>query len=153
MSKEEPKKNHWYEMYELECLRTKELQNQIETDAKHIIALQKQNGELTDKVKELEEKLANADYQLEGRDLEIKELEKENAELKDYRLKTLKEQQTGIQKYALNLEHKLNWYDDKLTKAKELLKKWVELYKPKLEGYPITPIQEQTEQFLNEVEK
>lgn len=42
---------------------------------------------------------------------------------------------------------------EQLTKARELLKKWVELYKPKLEGYPITPIQEQTEQFLNEVEK
>ena len=43
---------------------------------------------------------------------------------------------------------------EQLTKAKELLAKWVELYKPKLEGYPITPIQEQTEQFLNsEVEK
>jgi hypothetical protein len=40
-----------------------------------------------------------------------------------------------------------------LEKATELLRKWVELYKPKLEGYPITPIQEQTEQFLSEVEK
>ena len=50
-------------------------EKQIQIDAEHIIALQKQNGELTDKVKELEEKLANADYQLEGRDLEIKELE------------------------------------------------------------------------------
>ena len=41
-----------------------------------------------------------------------------------------------------------------LNKAKDLLKQWVELYKPKLEGYPITPIQKQTEQFLNsEVEK
>lgn len=27
---EEPKKNHWYEMYELECLKTKELEKQIE---------------------------------------------------------------------------------------------------------------------------
>ena len=35
------------------------------------------------RIAELEDKLANADYQLEGRDLEIKELEKENAELKD----------------------------------------------------------------------
>ena len=26
----EPKKNHWYEMYELECLKTKELEAQIE---------------------------------------------------------------------------------------------------------------------------
>jgi hypothetical protein len=33
---------------------TKELQKQIEIDAIHIRALQKQNGELTDKVKELE---------------------------------------------------------------------------------------------------
>ena len=27
---DEPKKNHWYEMYELECLKTKELKAQIE---------------------------------------------------------------------------------------------------------------------------
>lgn len=26
---EEPKKNHWYEMYKLECLKTKELEKQI----------------------------------------------------------------------------------------------------------------------------
>ena len=26
---DEPKKNHWYEMYELECLKTKELEAQI----------------------------------------------------------------------------------------------------------------------------
>jgi 2-iminoacetate synthase ThiH len=42
---------------------------------------------------------------------------------------------------------------EQLTKAKKLLKQWVELYKPKLEGYSITPIQEQTERFLSEVEK
>ena len=35
------------------------------------------------RIAELEDKLANADYQLEGRDLEIKELEKENTELKE----------------------------------------------------------------------
>ena len=50
-------------------------EKQIQIDAEHIIALQKQNGELTDKVNDLEEKLANADYQLEGRDNEIRELE------------------------------------------------------------------------------
>ena len=27
---DESKKNHWYEMYELECLKTKELEAQIE---------------------------------------------------------------------------------------------------------------------------
>ena len=35
------------------------------------------------RIAELEDKLANADYQLEGRDVKIKELEKENAELKE----------------------------------------------------------------------
>ena len=39
------------------------------------------------------------------------------------------------------------------TEAKELLKRWVELYKPKLEGYPITPIQKDTEEFFKELEK
>ena len=45
-------------------------------------ALQKQNGELTDKVKELEEKLANADYQLEGRDNEIRVLKEQIKKMK-----------------------------------------------------------------------
>ena len=57
-------------------------EKQIEIDAEQIRALQKQNGELTDKVKELEEKLANADYQLEGRDLEIKELKAQIEKMK-----------------------------------------------------------------------
>lgn len=34
--KEEPKKNHWYEMYELECLKTKELEVQL-AKAKELI--------------------------------------------------------------------------------------------------------------------
>lgn len=84
----------------------------------------------------------------------ITDLEKENAELKDYRLTTLAKQQTEMSKYALNLEHKLGWYDDQLTKAKNLLAKWVELYKPKSKTALPTPIQIDTEQFLNsEVEK
>ena len=37
-----------------------------------------------------------------------------------------------------------------LTEAKELLAKWVELFKPKLEGFPKTPIQVDTEAFLKE---
>ena len=35
------------------------------------------------RIAEFEDKLANVDYQLEGRDLEIADLEKENAELKE----------------------------------------------------------------------
>lgn len=56
------------------------------------------------------------------------ELEKENAELKDYRLTTLAKQQTENQKYTVNLEHKLSWYDDQLTKATEIIKKLYAVY-------------------------
>lgn len=103
------------------------------------------------------------------------DLEKEIAELKadnDARKfamamsekveKQLREEIAELRTRLEALEGQTPWKDikdkseliGKLTKAKELLAKWVELYKPKLEGYPITPIQEQTEQFLNsEVEK
>ena len=57
-------------------------EKQIQIDAEHIIALQKQNGELTDKVNDLEDKLANADYQLEGRDNEIRELKEQIEKMK-----------------------------------------------------------------------
>jgi hypothetical protein len=82
----------------------------------------------------------------------IKELQEENAELKEKLLEqkqytAFKCNEAVKKKEVYEREHYL------LTKAKELLKKWVELYKPKLEGYPITPIQEQTEQFLSEVKK
>ena len=40
-----------------------------------------------------------------------------------------------------------------LAKAKELLTKWVELFKPKGGNIPPTPIQIETEQFIREVEK
>lgn len=95
--------NHWTEDEEHDVLikqaylaGAEPREKQIKIDAEQILALQKQNGELTDKVKELEkennnyklaeieakeimaeleDKLANADYQLEGRDNEIEELE------------------------------------------------------------------------------
>ena len=56
----------------------------------------------------------------------VQKLEKENAELKDYRLTTLAKQQTEMSKYALNLEHKLGWYDTQLTKAKEIIKAFLD---------------------------
>ena len=46
-----------------------------------------------------------------------------------------------------------NKYDERLTKAKELLTKWVELFKPKGGNIPPTPIQVETEQFIREVEE
>ena len=43
-----------------------------------------------------------------------------------------------------------NKANERLTKAKELLAKWVELFKPKGGNIPPTPIQIETEQFLSE---
>ena len=40
--------------------------------------------------------------------------------------------------------------DEQLAKAKELLTQWVELFKPKGGNIPPTPVQVETEQFLNE---
>lgn len=41
--------------------------------------------------------------------------------------------------------------EKQLDKAKALLAKWIELFRPKLEGYPKTPVQIATEQFLKEL--
>ena len=58
----------------------------------------------------------------------VNDLQKENVRLKDYRLTTLEKQQTDMSKYALNLEHKLSWYDNKLNKAKVIINKWLRVY-------------------------
>ena len=74
----------------------------------------------------------------------LKSLEQENAELKE---------KINILENCDRLGDVITQaYKDQLAQAEELLAKWVELFKPKLEGYPITPIQEQTEQFLQEIE-
>ena len=87
----------------------------------------------------------------------IVELEKENAELKNYRLTTLAKQQTGMSKYALNLEHKLSWYDDQLTKAKEIIKELMSFSVQLCDcrhTVDFEKTREEAEQFLNsEVEK
>lgn len=67
----------------------------------------------------------------------IADLEKENAELKSEK----------------GCETCTKFDEMNLTKAKELLAKWVELYKPKSNIALPTPIQVDTEQFLSEVEK
>lgn len=95
-----------------------------------ISMLEKENAELKEQISNVRECFISASS---GDDFEMAESAREVMEVLDipcYRHKDKREK-------------------SKLTKAKELLKKWVELYKPKLEGYPITPIQEQTEQFLN----
>ena len=46
-------------------------------------------------------------------------------------------------------EPKSQWISQQLTKAKELLTQWVELFKPKGGNIPPTPVQVETEQFLS----
>lgn len=89
----------------------------------------------------------------------IKELQEENAELKK-RIKTLTIHDanavlSGLEMKVLKESHRdrANKTQDQLTTAKELLAKWVELFKPKGGNIPPTPIQVDTEQFLSEVEK
>ena len=43
-----------------------------------------------------------------------------------------------------------NKANERLTKAKKLLTRWVELFKPKGGNIPPTPIQVETEQFISE---
>jgi septal ring factor EnvC (AmiA/AmiB activator) len=74
----------------------------------------------------LEYKIENLENKIEHHQEVINTLQKKNEELKDYRLTTLAKQQTGMSKYALNLEHKLSWYDDQLTKAKEIIKAFLD---------------------------
>ena len=109
------------------------------------------------RIAELEDKLANADYQLEGRDIKIKELEKENAELKE-QCSILADCNTCTSTCKTeNIEMK-----KQLTNAKEIIKKFSEFVNNGIEYDPEHP-QEHTdlwnklcaeaEQFLNCSEK
>ena len=51
------------------------------------------------------------------------------------------------------MEFGYNKANERLTKAKKLLTRWVELFKPKGGNIPPTPVQVETEQFISEVEK
>jgi len=99
-----------------------------------------------------------------------KELEKENAELKeqistkDILIKELQEQKVYWKNSSFDWRYKffkldkdkvkrLVKKDKQLKQAKELLAKWVELFKPKGGNIPPTPIQVETEQFIKDLEK
>lgn len=69
------------------------------------------------------------------------DLEKENAELKARLI--------AINLLTPELQKASNLRKQQLSNAKELLKKWVELFKSKGGNIPPTPIQVETEQFLN----
>ena len=103
-------------------------------------------------VKELKEQLtkkADTNHSLVE---QMADLESKNAELKGLKdVATLIRANNDTVVTLMQLNNKLVSKSQQLTKATKLLTKWVELYKPKLEGYPITTIQEQTEQFLKEI--
>ena len=84
----------------------------------------------------------------------IAELEKENAELKGIKdIATLIRANNDTVITLMQLNNMLVNKNQQLTKAKELLAKWVKLFRPKGGNIPPTPIQVETEQFINEVKK
>ena len=81
----------------------------------------------------------------------IEDLEKENAELKDKLNKIERKCKFNFVDLLHDVENESK-QEEQLTKAKELLAKWVELFKPKGGNIPPTPIQVDTEHFLKECE-
>lgn len=152
------------EELEKACEETQELlDKQIDATYK----LDKENAELKKNCEDLKEFYEMEYFEIADRtaDEKIKELEKyqEEVTVDDYspydentwgmmheEMYVPKELVRDLLKesYALS-EHR----KDQLIKAKDLLAKWVELYKPKSKTALPTPIQVDTEQFLSEVEK
>lgn len=96
----------------------------------------------------------------ESREKRIEQLEKENAELKE-KLEDTEKARDYWKNSSFDWQHKCTSRkpfkaavkaQKQLSKAKALLAKWVDLYKPKLEDFPKPPIQVDTEQFLKETE-
>ena len=91
-----------------------------------------------------------------------KQLREENEELRNngFTVSAMTEQQLKValkkgeqlEKDFRICEKNADTYYDQLTKAIELLAKWVELFKPESETVLPTPIQVDTEQFLKGVE-
>ena len=80
----------------------------------------------------------------------IATLEKENAELKE-RVKIFEQIKQEHTDYTIKVEEERTLVKDQLTKAKELLKQWLQT--SKASGCDNINIVTDTEQFLSEVEK
>ena len=124
-------------------------EKQIKLLGERCTQLLKDKGELTDKIDDLK---ANFDYVLEGKDLEIKELEnqvkdleKENAELKA-KNKWYSEQ-------VCNKECAEVWRN--LTKAKDLLNEFMGISKASDEDFEhdYSELIGETEQFLKDIKE
>ena len=118
------------------CSKVADLEKQIQIDAEQILALQEQNGELTDKVKELEKNIETLNKVINNvHVVRIIQLTKENAGLKDNF------------KIAKDNEYE---YQSLLTKAKEIIKKLRALYfNPVVTNDDV----KQQDEILNEAEQ
>ena len=101
-------------------------------------------------VKELEKEKCELLGIIQGKDKVIHELKMENAQLKGIKdIATLIRANNDTVITLMQLNNRLVSKNQQLAKAKELLTKWVELFKPKGGNIPPTPIQVETEQFLS----
>lgn len=109
--------------------------------------LLKDKGELTDKIADIN---ANCDLAIEGRDVKIKELEKENENLKgDLELwESGGCRATNLFKCGVVKELK-----DQLTKAKEIIKNCIHILKHSGTALDWKTVINQAEQFIKEIEK
>ena len=112
-----------------------------QTICKDLSVIKRENIALKVQLSRLQDDCKAYNYSQHTYQERITDLEKENAELK-----------LRNQELLESCEGATMMYKD-LQKAKELLVKWVELFKPKGGNIPPTPIQVDTEQFLQEVEK
>ena len=103
--------------------------------------LLKDKGDLTDQIADIK---ANCDLAIEGRDVKIMELEKENAELK---------KKIGI--YQKGMYDEIEKRDKKLTKAKEIIRTFLNMPMPNNEEVfaDVGMFLTKAEQFLKEIEK
>ena len=122
-------------------------QNKIALLSAKVYKLQKENA----KVEEIK---ANADYKLEGRDLEIKELKETYRKQRNKRIDELQKENAELKKLKRECETSLcraeyQYNYEQLTKAKEIISEFVEWATWQGSNCPsFKSIQDKAEQFL-----
>lgn len=119
----------WYNKY-------KDLEKENRLLGERCHQLLKDKGYLTDKIADIK---ANCDLAIEGRDIKIMELERENADLKE----TI----ADIEKNFRICESNADTYYDQLTKAKDLLRMCQNTY------FRDPELKIKVEHFLQEIEE
>lgn len=145
--------------YEEKCEAIAEEKNEHQQVVKHFEDLNRERLEeqLSDALTRLEDVKANADYQIEGRDIKIRELEQENNKLldvinnQDVKIADLESENAELKERYDKVD--IIGYDalKNLTKAKEIIKFLINpqlLDKPQYYEWRL-----KAEQFLQEIEK